>query len=359
MSFFRLAKEPLIIAGPCSAETREQVLATAKALKEIPVNLFRAGVWKPRTRPGSFEGNGRQALEWLKELKESYQLPVAIEVAEPAHIEVALEYGVDVLWIGARTTVNPFHVQQLADALNGVDIPVMIKNPVNPDVDLWEGAIERFERAGIKRMAAIHRGFSSYQSSSQYRNQPNWAIPIELKRRRSDLYIISDPSHITGKRDLVPEIAQKALDMGFDGLMIETHPTPETAWSDAAQQITPTALKELLQKLIVRQHATADMSKSTELEYLRQLMDTVDTEIVDLLARRLELSERMGMLKKECNMTVYNPDRWREIVEMRTEQARKLKISPEFILSLYEKIHHESVKKQLELLESRDKPVND
>jgi len=359
MSFFRLAEEPLIIAGPCSAETKEQVLATAAALKEIPVRLFRAGVWKPRTRPGSFEGNGEEALKWLQEVKQQYQLPVTIEVAEPAHIELALKYGIDVLWIGARTTVNPFHVQQLADALKGVDIPVMVKNPVNPDVDLWEGAIERFERAGITKVAAIHRGFSSYQSSSAYRNQPNWVIPIELRRRRQDLYIICDPSHITGKRKLVPEVSQKALDMGFDGLMIETHPNPEAAWSDAAQQITPDALKEMLAKLIVRKHFAADMSKSTELEYLRQLMDTVDTEIVDLLARRMELSERMGAVKKECNMTVYNPDRWREIVETRSEQARRLRLSSEFILALYEKIHHESIKRQLELLENKDKPVKD
>lgn len=359
MSFFRLAEEPLIIAGPCSAETRAQVLQTASELKNIPVRLFRAGVWKPRTKPGSFEGNGEEALRWLQEVKQLYKLPVAIEVAEPAHVELALQYGIDVLWIGARTTVNPFHVQQLADALKGVDIPVMVKNPVNPDVDLWEGAIERFERVGISRVAAIHRGFSSYHASSQYRNQPNWVIPIELKRRRPGMYIICDPSHISGKRALVGQVAQKALDMGFDGLMIETHATPEAAWSDAAQQITPAQLKELLGKLIVRKHVTADMGKATELEYLRQLMDTVDAEIMELLGRRMELSERMGVLKKECNMTVYNPDRWREIVEARSDQAGKLRLSADFVLSIYERIHHESIKKQLEILDSRDKPVKD
>ncbi|HRO42354.1 MAG TPA: bifunctional 3-deoxy-7-phosphoheptulonate synthase/chorismate mutase type II [Flavipsychrobacter sp.] len=359
MSFFRIAEEPLIIAGPCSAETREQVIETAAALKDISVNLYRAGVWKPRTKPGTFEGNGEQALQWLQEVKENYQLPVTVEVAEVAHIELALKYKIDVLWIGARTVVNPFHVQQLADALKGVDIPVMVKNPVNPDVDLWEGAIERFERAGITKIAAIHRGFSSYQSSSQYRNQPNWVIPIELKRRRPDMYIICDPSHIAGKRNLVAEVSQKALDMGFDGLMIETHPNPERAWSDAAQQLTPHMLKEMLQQLIIRKHFTADMSKSTELEYLRQLMDTVDAEIVDLLARRMELSARMGTIKKGCNMTVYNPDRWRDIVETRTEQAIKLNLSPDFILALYEKIHHESIKKQLALLEAKDKLAKD
>jgi len=357
MSFFRLAEKPFIIAGPCSAETREQVMETAAALKGS-VDLFRAGIWKPRTRPGSFEGNGEQALQWLKEVQQLHHLPVAVEVAEPAHITLALEYGVDVLWIGARTTVNPFHVQQLADALQGVNIPVMVKNPVNPDVDLWEGAIERFERAGIQKVAAVHRGFSSYHSPL-YRNQPNWPIPIELKRRRPDMHIICDPSHITGNRTLVAEVAQKALDMGFDGLMIETHPNPEQAWSDAAQQVTPDALKQILQQLIVRQHITADTSKSTELEHIRQLMDTVDAEIIDLLARRMELSERIGDIKRDCNMTVYNPDRWQEIVNSRSAQANKLHLSSEFILALYEKIHHESIKKQLAVLAGGDKPVKD
>ncbi len=361
MSFFRLVEEPMIVAGPCSAETRKQVLETAAALKEIPVRLFRAGVWKPRTRPGTFEGNGELALQWLQEVKETYHLPVTIEVAEPSHIELALRYNIDVLWIGARTTVNPFQVQQLADALKGVDIPVMVKNPVNPDVDLWEGAIERFERSGISRIAAIHRGFSSYQSSSAYRNQPNWVIPIELKRRRPEMYIICDPSHITGNRKRVPEVSQKALDMGFDGLMVEIHPDPDKAWSDAPQQLTPEKFKVMLQQLIVRKPFTADMDKSSEseLEYLRQLMDTVDTEIVDLLARRMELSTRMGVVKKNCNMTVYNPDRWREIVSIRSEQAKQLKLSSDFILSLYEKIHHESIKKQLEILDQTDKHVKD
>jgi chorismate mutase len=359
MSFFRLAIEPFIIAGPCSAETKEQVLATAEAVKDIPVSLFRAGVWKPRTRPGSFEGNKEEALKWLTEVKSTYGLAVTIEVAEPQHVELALKYGVDVLWIGARTTVNPFHVQQLADSLKGVDIPVMVKNPVNPDVDLWEGAIERFERAGITRVAAIHRGFSSYHSSSQYRNEPNWVIPIELKRRRPGMYIICDPSHISGKRELIQQVSQKALDMGFDGLMIETHPDPENAWTDAAQQITPAALKQILSQLKVRESNTADMTRSTEMEYLRQLMDSADAEIIDLLARRMQLSERLGEVKKACNMTVYNPDRWREIVETRSEWARKLNLPADFILALYEKIHHQSIKKQLEILEGKDKEVKD
>lgn len=351
MSFFKNAGKPFVIAGPCSAETKEQVLETAAALKELPVQLFRAGVWKPRTRPGSFEGNGEQALQWLQEMTAQYQLPVAIEIAETNHIELALKYGVSVLWIGARTTVNPFQVQRLADALKDVKIPVMVKNPVNPDVELWLGAIERMERAGVADVAAIHRGFSSYKAASAYRNQPNWAIPVELKRRRRDLAIICDPSHITGRRDMVATVAQKAMDMHFDGLMIETHPTPDEAWSDAAQQITPQALHTLLLELVIRQQYSADMSKSVELEYLRQLMDSLDAEVIDLLARRMELSERIGVVKKECNMTAYQPDRWREIVETRSEQARKHNLPESFIVSLYEKIHHESVQRQLEILQ--------
>ncbi|XZF13378.1 chorismate mutase [Chitinophagaceae bacterium MMS25-I14] len=355
MSYFKTVAKPFVVAGPCSAETREQVLETAAALKQSCVQLYRAGVWKPRTRPGSFEGNGEAALVWLKEMKELHNLPVTVEVAEPAHIELALKYGIDVLWIGARTTVNPFQVQRLADALQGVQIPVMVKNPVNPDVDLWQGAIERFERAGITDVAAIHRGFSSYKSASAYRNQPNWAIPVELKRRRRDMMIICDPSHITGRRDRVAEVAQKAMDMHFDGLMIETHPRPDEAWSDAAQQITPQALHTLLLELVIREQYSADMSKAEELEYLRQLMDSIDAEVIDLLARRMELSERIGNVKKESNMTAYQPDRWREIVDTRSEQARRHGLPEAYIVALYEKIHHESVKKQLEILQEVQK----
>ncbi len=353
MSFFKSAAKPYVIAGPCSAETREQVLETAAALSAAgSVQLFRAGIWKPRTKPGSFEGVGVEALAWLQEVKAAYGLPVAVEVAEPAHIEAALKHSVDVLWIGARTTVNPFQVQKLADALKGVDIPVMVKNPVNPDVDLWQGAIERFEAIGIKDTVAIHRGFSTYNASSPYRNAPNWPIPIELKRRRPELPIICDPSHISGNRSKVAAIAQKAMDMGFDGLMIETHPTPDEAWSDAAQQITPANLTGLLENLVVRKEYCANSNKSIDLEYLRQLMDSLDAEIIDLLARRMQLSERMGYVKKDSNMTAYQPDRWREIVETRGEHAEKQQLSKEFIIALYEKIHHESIRKQLEILQA-------
>jgi chorismate mutase len=348
MSFFRTGSRPYIIAGPCSAETREQVLATADGLKNLGISLFRAGVWKPRTRPGSFEGNGEEALKWLQEVKQQYNLQTVIEVAEPEHVELALKYGIDALWIGARTTVNPFQVQHIADALKGVDIPVLVKNPVNPDVSLWQGAIERLERVGIKDIAAIHRGFSTYTSSSKYRNPPNWPIPIELKRRKPELPIICDPSHITGDSSKVADVVQKAMDMGFDGLMIETHPNPAEAWSDAEQQITPQALGQILSQIVVRSHDADE--NIAELEYLRQQMDSIDAEIIDLLARRMELSEKVGLVKKLTNIAAYLPERWNEIVETRGMRAEKQDLSKEFIIALYEKIHHESIKKQLEVL---------
>ncbi len=364
MSFFRREQRPFVIAGPCSAETREQVLQTAVALKKIgqdntcvPVQLFRAGVWKPRTRPGSFEGVGEEALGWLKEVKDTLGLLVTVEVAETAHIELALKYNIDVLWVGARTTVNPFQVQHLADALKGVKIPVMVKNPVNPDVALWQGAIERFERAGIEDIAAIHRGFSGYGNGGSYRNEPNWPIPIELKRRKPGLPMICDPSHISGKRDRIAEVAQKAMDMDFDGLMVETHPRPDEAWSDADQQVTPETLQFILLHLVVRREYTEEMGMGIELEYLRQLMDSLDAEIIDLVARRMELSERMGAIKRAFNITAYQPDRWREIVETRSARALGHNLDKDFILKLYELIHHESIKKQLAILQDPSKEI--
>lgn len=353
MSFFKTAR-PFVIAGPCSAETREQVLETAAALAKMNIQMFRAGVWKSRTRPGSFEGCGIIALDWLKEVKQQYNLPVTVEVAEPAHIEAALQAGIDALWIGARTSVNPFQVQHLADALAGVDIPVLVKNPVNTDVDLWQGAIERFEKAGVREVAAIHRGFTGYSQAGGYRNQPNWPIPIELKRRKPELAMICDPSHITGNRKRVAEIAQKAMDMHFDGLMIETHPRPDEAWSDAAQQVTPQQLQEILTSLVVRQEYTQDMTSQAQLEYLRQLMDSLDAEIIDLIAKRMELSEQVAEVKKACNMTVFQLGRWREIVETRGARAEAQLLSKEFIVELYEKIHNESIRKQLSVLEGKE-----
>ena len=357
MSFFKTAR-PFVIAGPCSAETREQTLETAEALSRMNVQLFRAGVWKPRTRPGSFEGNGKVALEWLQEAKELYKIPVTIEVAEPAHVEMALKYGIDVLWIGARTTVNPFQVQHIADALKGIDIPVMVKNPVNADVDVWHGAIERFEKAGIKDVAAIHRGFSGYSAAAGYRNQPNWPIPIELKRRKPELTIICDPSHITGNRERIAGVAQKAMDMHFDGLMIETHPRPDEAWSDAAQQVTPARLKTILAELVIRDEFTQDMTGLMKLEYLRQQLDSLDDEIIDLIAKRMELSLEIGDVKRTCNMTAYQPARWREIVATRGERADSHNLPTEFIIALYEKIHDESIRRQLLVLEGQMPPAH-
>ncbi len=356
MSFFKTAK-PFIIAGPCSAETREQVLETAAALSAMKIQLFRAGIWKPRTRPGSFEGNGVVAIEWLNEARDLNNIKYTIEVADTEHVELALKNGADALWIGARTTVNPFQVQRLAEALRGVDIPVMVKNPVNTDVDLWLGGIERFEAMGIKDVAAIHRGFSGYSAVGGMRNQPNWPIPIELKRRRPELPIICDPSHITGKRSRIAEVAQKAMDMHFDGLMIETHPRPDEAWTDAAQQVNPAQLKDILEHLVIRDEFTNDMSSQVQLEYLRQLMDNLDAEIIDLVAKRLDLSLQIGEIKKNSNMTAYQPARWREIVETASERAQSHKLSKEFIIELYEKIHHESIRRQLSILGTMEKEI--
>ncbi len=357
MSFFTQNEKPFLVAGPCSAETKEQVVAIAKALQGMPVHLFRAGVWKPRTRPGSFEGIGEEALKWLKDVTAEFNIPVAIEIATPTHAELALQYGIDVVWLGARTTVNPFLVQRIAETLRGTKIPVMVKNPVNPDVDLWQGAIERLASVGITDIAAIHRGFSTYNAASSYRNQPNWPIPIELKRRMPDLPIICDPSHITGNKDMVAGTAQKAMDMGFEGLMIETHIHPDRALSDSAQQITPAALNELLARLVIRDNKGEGLFKEMGLEYLRQVMDGVDAEIIDLIARRMELSSRIGQVKKECNMTAYQPERWNEIVETRGERAEQAGLSRQFIVELYEKIHHHSISKQLEILQGMIKEL--
>lgn len=350
MSFFSFTQKPFLIAGPCSAESREQLLETAAALSGLPVRLFRAGVWKPRSRPGFFEGRGSEALQWLAAVKAQSGWPVATEVAEPAHVEAALRHGIDAVWLGARTTVNPFDVQRIADALSGVSIPVLVKNPVSPDVDLWLGAIERLQQKGITDIAAVHRGFTSYQASPSYRNPPNWPVPIELRRRRPDLPIICDPSHITGRRDGVASLSQKAMDMGFEGLMIETHPDPDTALSDAQQQLKPEVLRALLAQLVIRH--TRPETHSAELEYLRQFMDSLDAEIIELIARRTELSRQMGYVKKALDMTAYQPERWREIVETRSRHAMAKNLEADFIISIFQKIHDESIRLQLGILEA-------
>ena len=341
---------PMLIAGPCSAETEEQVLTTARGLQQLgTIDLFRAGIWKPRTRPGSFEGMGAAALEWLQTVKQETGLPTAVEVATPRHVEEALRHGIDVLWIGARTTVNPFTVQELADALVGTGVPVMVKNPVNPDVALWAGALERLERAGITDLAAIHRGFSTF-APSRYRNAPTWIIPIELKTRFPHIPLICDPSHIGGRRELLLPIAQKALDLDYDGLMIETHPNPDHALSDAEQQVTPARLGEILAELKYRYRSSENVDYLNKAEELRGKMDVADREIIEALARRMALVEELAEYKKVNHVKILQLDRWKEIFKTRPEWAAKLRVSDHFVAELYKLIHIESIRKQTEIM---------
>lgn len=344
-------KDKFVIAGPCSAESREQVLSTAKALENIPeVKIFRSGIWKPRTRPGSFEGIGQVGLPWLKEVKEQTRLKTCIEVARADHVEAALKHDIDILWIGARTTVNPFSVQEICDALKGVDIPVMVKNPINPDLGLWLGAIERFEMAGIKDVSAIFRGFSTYEKDSRFRNQPIWRIPVELKRRRQELTMICDPSHITGDRNLVAEICQKAMNLNYDGLMLEVHPTPDQAWSDAAQQITPSSLKEILDVLTYSTEESSDISFDNEIEKWRNSIDLIDKDILDALAKRMKIVEKIGVEKKRIGITALQLKRLDKMLKQRVEQAREMGLSEELAHDIYNLIHETSVKKQIEIM---------
>ena len=342
--------QPMLIAGPCSAETEAQTLATAQGVAALGnIDLFRAGVWKPRTRPGSFEGMGAAALPWLQRVKAEFGLPTCVEVANPRHVEEALKFGVDVLWIGARTTVNPFAVQELADALAGTGVPVMVKNPVNPDVALWAGALERLARAGINDLAAIHRGFSTF-APSKYRNAPTWMLPIELKTRFPHIPLICDPSHIGGRRDLLLPIAQKALDLDYDGLMIETHPDPDHALSDAEQQVTPQRLGELLAELKYRRRSTDNADYNSKAEELRQKMDVADREIIEALARRMGLVEELAEYKKANDVKILQLDRWQEIFTSRPDWAARAGVNQKFVAELYKLIHIESIRKQTEVL---------
>ena len=346
MNVFASTK-PYIIAGPCSAESHEQLVDFATQTKSLPVNMIRAGVWKPRSKPGHFEGRGEQALGWLKEIKNEFNKPICVEVANKEQVELALTYGMDALWIGARTTVNPFMVQGICDALKGTQIPILVKNPINPDVELWSGAIERLQRIGITDIAAIHRGFSTYEKSSKFRNNPMWAIPIELKRRFKELPILCDPSHIAGKRELIASISQRALDLDFDGLMIESHPQPDQALSDASQQVTPHRLGEILSQLVLRKHPTDSL---TEIENIRQILDALDAEVVDILGKRMDIVKEMATIKSKYNMPILQQDRWREIVQSRTEWGAKNGLNEEFMLKLFELIHDKSIKTQFEAL---------
>ena len=339
---------PLVIAGPCSAETEEQVLSTAKSLADYGIKIFRAGIWKPRTKPGCFEGHGEKALSWMQRVKEETGMLTATEVATPQHVELALKYGIDILWIGARTTANPFAVQELADALQGIDVPVLVKNPVNPDLELWVGALERINGAGITRLAAVHRGFSSYDKKI-YRNLPMWQIPIELRRRYPALPILCDPSHMGGRRDLIAPLCQQAMDLGDDGLLVEAHCDPDKAWSDASQQVTPGVLDFILQLLVIR-----DETVTTEnITGLRHQIDEIDNALIELVAKRMRISREIGQYKKEHDMTVLQTHRYAEIIEKRGVQGSLCGIDPSCTKQIFEAIHSESVRQQMEILNQK------
>ena len=338
-------RRPFVIAGPCSAETEEQVMTTAQQLAMKGCHMFRAGVWKPRTKPGGFEGNGEKALPWLKRVKEETGMLTATEVATPEHVELCLKYGIDVLWIGARTSANPFAMQALADSLKGVDVPVLVKNPVNPDLELWIGALERINQAGIRRLGAIHRGFSSYDKKI-YRNLPMWQIPIELQRRIPSLSIFNDPSHIGGRRELIAPLCQQAMDLGFEGLIVESHCSPDEAWSDAKQQVTPDVLDYILSLLVIRdEHVTTE-----GISQLRKQIDELDNELMDLLAKRMRVCREIGQYKKEHNMTVLQTNRYNEILEKRGAQGQLCGLSAQSVATIFETIHEESVRQQLEII---------
>lgn len=342
------SKRPVVIAGPCSAETEEQVMETAKDLAKNGVRIFRAGIWKPRTKPGGFEGVGSVGLTWLQEVKKETGMLVATEVAIKQHVEEALNAGVDVLWIGARTSANPFAMQEIADSLVGADVPVLVKNPVNPDLELWIGAMQRIYNAGIRQIGAIHRGFSAY-GKHLYRNMPQWHIPIELRRRMPELTLICDPSHIGGKRELVAPLSQQAMDMGFNGLIVESHCDPDSAWSDKSQQVTPEVLNFILNMLVVR-----DTTQTTEsLTLLRQQIDQIDNDLLEALSKRMRISREIGQYKKEHSMPVVQTGRYDDILNSRAAAAEELGMNGDFMKTVYQAIHEESVRQQIEVLNNR------
>lgn len=349
----RPAGKPFIIAGPCSAETEEQVLETAHALAEQNIDLFRSGIWKPRTRPGSFEGVGKEGLKWLKRVKEETGLPVTTEVAKADHVYECLKQGIDVLWIGARTTVNPFSVQEVADAIDGVDVPVLIKNPINPDLSLWIGAIERIYKAGVTRLGVIHRGFS-YHGDTNYRNVPRWQIAIELKRQFPDLMMICDNSHICGRRDTLADVAQKSMDLNYNGIMTEVHPRPDDAWSDAKQQITPLQFKELVDRLVVRKATTDDEDYVEHIDHLRHEIDELDNELLNLLARRMQIAEGIGLYKKRNNIAILQTDRWNEILQKATAKGSSKGLSEPFVSVILKAIHQESINHQSKIMNEKE-----
>ena len=336
---------PLVIAGPCSAETEEQVLKIAHELKNSDVSIFRAGIWKPRTRPGGFEGVGEIGLKWLQKAKAETSLLMATEVATAAHVKLALEHNIDVLWIGARTTVNPFAVQEIADALQGTDKIVLLKNPVNPDLSLWIGGLERLYNANIKKLGVIHRGFSTYEKT-KYRNNPEWQIAIDLQNRFPDLPLICDPSHITGKRDMIQEVSQQALDLNYDGLIIETHIDPDNAWSDAAQQVTPATLKQMFVDLRVRKVTDDESEYNQKMAKLRMQIDEFDEKILEILGNRMKVADKIGLLKKEKNVAILQNQRWNEILGKMILEGEEKGLSNEFVMLLFKAIHQESITHQ-------------
>lgn len=343
-------KRPLIISGPCSAETETQVLETCQQLAATgKVDMLRAGIWKPRTRPGSFEGIGQKGLPWMMQAKKLTGLPITVEVATGKQVSDALSFDVDVLWIGARTTVNPFSVQEVADALRGVDVPVLIKNPINPDLELWTGAVERVAKAGIKQIGLIHRGFSSY-GNTEYRNAPMWHLAIEMKRRNPDMMMICDPSHISGRRDILLEVAQKSIDLDFDGLMLESHIDPDNAWSDAKQQVTPEKLAELLNSIKWRYETTTEKEFITALEKLREQINHIDDELMQLLGQRMRIADRIGEYKRNNSITILQTNRWNEILERAFRKGEALGLSKEFITKYFDAVHMESINHQNKIM---------
>lgn len=349
-SWLPTANKPVIISGPCSAETEEQTLATAKQLAATgKVNVLRAGIWKPRTRPGQYEGSGEEGLKWLALAKKETGLPITTEVANAAHVDAALKAGVDILWVGARTTVNPFSVQEVADSLKGVDIPVMVKNPINPDLELWIGALERLNKAGITKLAAIHRGFSSFEKGP-FRNAPMWDMSIELKTRIPELDIICDPSHIAGNRELIAMICQKALDLDMAGLMIESHINPDAAWSDAKQQVTPASLAKIVDGLVVRSVTSDNKTFKDTLSLLREQIDQLDDEIMSKLASRMKISEKIGQYKKDNNVTILQVNRWEEIIQTRVTLGKAMGLNEDFTTHLLKLIHEESIQIQTKVM---------
>lgn len=340
---------PLVVAGPCSAETEEQVLKIAHELKDTDVSYYRAGIWKPRTRPGNFEGVGAIGLKWLQKVKEETGLKTATEVANRAHVDLALEHDVDLLWIGARSTVSPFIVQEIADALEGTDKVVLVKNPVNPDLSLWLGAVERLHSANIEKLGVIHRGFSTYEKT-KYRNIPEWQLAIELQTKFPDLPIINDPSHITGKRDMVFDVSQTALDLNFDGLMIETHYDPDNAWSDAAQQVTPKTLVQMMKDLRIRKETDEAAEYNSNLSNLRAQIDILDNQLIDLLGKRMKVSDGIGELKKQKNVAVLQSNRWNAILGNMILEGEERGLSEEFVLKMFKAIHQESINHQEKII---------